>query len=333
MGSVPRLLAQLQRRRAARVALAAGALCAAFACATPNGLVHVTEGRPAMGTILEITLVTRDPERAHALIERCFAETARLELIFTTWREDGELARLNAKAGQGPQPASPELVRILRDAQSFALETGGVFDVTVGPLVELWRDAGNRGALPTDAEITATRARVGAERIQIDAEHGTIALASEMSVDLGGLAKGWTLDRLGELLRRERTDRALLNFGGSSLLALGTPLDAERWRVALDGGELLDLQPTSSVSISSSLGQFVEIDGVRFGHIIDPRTGRPTRSARSARVEAPDGASAEAWSTALVVSYGDEACAEHGEKSLAIPAHGRAITGHIGCEP
>ena len=333
MGSVPGFLAQLHRRRAARVALAAAALCAALACATPSALVHVSEGRPAMGTILEITLVASDSARAHALIERCFAETARLEMIFTTWREDGELARLNSKAGQGPQPVSPELIWILKDAQRLARETDGAFDVTVGPLVSLWRDAGKLGTRPNDAEIAATRARVGAERIQIDAVRGTIALEAGMSVDLGGLAKGWALDRLGEVLRRERVDRALLNFGGSSLLAMGTPLDAPNWRVALQHGELLDLQPETDVSISSSFGQFVEIDGARFSHIIDPRTGWPTRRARLAIVEAQSGAIAEAWSTALVVVNGDKECAKSGENFFAMPTRGGAINGRVGCDP
>ena len=333
MGSVPGFIAQLHRRRAARVGLATSALCAALACATPSALVQVTEGRPLMGTILEITLVTNDPARAHALIEHCFAETARLEMIFTTWRPDGELARLNAKAGQGPQPASPELVRILLDAQRFARDTGGAFDVTVGPLVELWRDAGKRGVLPTNAETAAARARVGAERIRIDAVRSTIALEAGMSVDLGGLAKGWTLDRLGESLRRERIDRAFLNFGGSSLLAIGAPQGAEVWRVALDSGEIVELQPESNLSISSSLGQFVEIDGTRFSHIIDPRTGWPTRSARSAQIEAPDGAIAEAWSTALVVGFGEKTCAANAESVFTRPTRSGAITGRIGCKP
>jgi thiamine biosynthesis lipoprotein len=286
-----------------------------------------------MGTILEITLVASDSARAHALIERCFAETARLEMIFTTWREDGELARLNAKAGQGPQPVSPESMRILLDAQRFTRDTGGAFDVTVGPLVSLWRDAGKRGTRPDDAEIAAARARVGAARIQIDAVRGTIALEAGMSVDLGGLAKGWALDRLGEVLRKEGVDRALLNFGGSSLLAIGTPLDAQHWRVSVEGGEILELLPEISVSVSSSFGQFVEIDGARFSHIIDPRTGWPTRRARRAIVEAPDGALAEAWSTALVVLNGERECAKSGENFFAMPTRGGAITGRVGCDP
>jgi FAD:protein FMN transferase len=253
-----------------------------------------------MGTILEITLVTRDPEKARAAIERCYAESERLEAIFTTWREDGELARLNAEAGHGPQRASPELVRILLDAKRFARETRGAFDVTVGPLTALWREGERRQTMPTDAEIASARQRVGAERIRVDAERSTVALEPGMSVDLGGLAKGWALDRLGESLRAEGFHRVLLSFGGSSLHARGAPIDAPEWRVAAEDGELLALADTD-LSISSSFGQTLEIDGARFSHIVDPRTGRPIGHALWSAVAARDGAVAEAWSTALVV--------------------------------
>ena len=273
----------------------------ALGCASlTNPLVHVSEGRPAMGTILEITLVTSDREKARAVIARCFAESERLEMIFTTWREDGELARLNARAGQGPQQSSPELLRILGDAQGFARQTSSAFDVTVGPLVQLWREAGERNLAPTDAEILAARALVGAERIRIDDERGTLTLEAGMSIDLGGLAKGWTLDRLGELLGAEGFARLLLNFGGSSLHARGAPLDAPAWRIAVDGGESLELND-ADVSISASFGQTLEIAGERLGHIIDPRTGRPLRQETRTTVSARDGSTAEAWSTALVV--------------------------------
>lgn len=316
MGGVSRLLPQLRRRRATRVALASAVLSGALACARlpapaaseppgSRGLAHVSGGGPSMGTILEITIVTRDPEAARAQIERCLAEVVRLEAIFTTWRAEGELARLNAAAGRGPQPASPEIVRILRDAQGLARTTDGAFDVTVAPLISLWREAAERGVLPSDAQIATARARVGADRIALDPRRGTLALPAGMSADLGGFAKGWALDRAGELLRTEGTLRALLNFGGSSLLALGKPLDAERWRVAVADGRggtagVLGLRDQSA-SISASFGQASEIAGERYGHIVDPRSGWPIRHAQLAIVVAADGASAEAWSKALVV--------------------------------
>ncbi|MFI5318928.1 MAG: FAD:protein FMN transferase [Myxococcota bacterium] len=288
-----------------RAALCAAAL--ALACAAPAHepafdapLVQITEGRPAMGTVLEITLVAADEATAHAAIERCFAEALRLEMIFTTWRDDGELARLNALAGRGAQRASPELVRILRDAQRLARDTGGAFDVSVAPLLALWREGERTQTLPSAQRIAAARARVGAARIGIDEARGTVALEAGTSLDLGGIAKGWALDRLGESLRAEGFERVLLDFGGSSLHARGSPLDARAWRVAAADGEILELGD-ADLSFSSSLGQSVEVAGERFGHIVDPRTGEPISRAVSVSVAAPNGAIAEGFSTALVV--------------------------------
>ena len=253
-----------------------------------------------MGTVLEITLVASDEAKARAAIERCFAETERLEMIFTTWREDGELARLNAKAGQGPQRASPELVRILGDARRLSRDTGGTFDISVGPIVSLWREAERRDRLPAPAEIEHARRTVGTNAFDLDASASRVELRQGASLDLGGFAKGWTLDRLAELLAGEGVGRALLNFGGSSLLALGFPLDAPSWRVAVDDGPLLALRDRS-VSISSALGQGFEIGNAMFGHIVDPRSGLTVDRRQRAIVIAADGATAEAFSKTFVV--------------------------------
>jgi thiamine biosynthesis lipoprotein len=285
--------------RRAPALLSAAALGLACAAPAPT-LVQIGEGRPAMGTVLEITLVASDAVEARDAIARCFAETERLEAIFTTWREDGELALLNARAGQGPQPASPELVRILLDARRLSRDTGGTFDVSVGPVVSLWREAERRGRLPSDAELAAARSRIGAQAFTVDEAAARVALATGAAIDLGGLAKGWTLDRLGELLARRGIDRALLNFGGSSLLALGPPLDGAFWRAAVEEGPVLALLDTS-VSISSSFGQHFAVEGRELAHIVDPRTGAPLERRQRAIVIAADGASAEAWSKAFVV--------------------------------
>jgi thiamine biosynthesis lipoprotein len=308
--------------------------CALLACAVLAACVapapetsHVSEGRPAMGTVLEITLVAADRERARAAISRCFAEAARLEAIFTTWRADGELARLNAQAGSGPQPASPELMAILLDARDFARETGGAFDVTVGSLTELWREAEARGVAPSAAEIASARARLGFARIALDPARGEVTLPAGAVLDLGGIAKGWALDRLGELLRREGFERALLNFGGSSLLALRAPADGESWRVRAGAGPVLALRDVS-VSISESFGQSLEIAGGRFSHIVDPRSGANVAREQRAIVLAENGAVAEAWSTALIVlapEAGVAAARARGEIEARVDDGSRAL--------
>ncbi len=258
-----------------------------------------------MGTLLDIRLEARSEAEGRAVLEECFALGASLEAILTTYDASSAVGRMNAAAGAGPFAVPPDVGRILRDAQHFAVLTGGVFDVSVGPLITLWEQAAKAGRLPSDAEIGAAQARVGIARVDIAADDRSVTLAPGMSVNFGGLGKGWALDRMRELLAERGVTNAYFDFGGSSLLALGTPRDAEAWRVAIPDGRggvagVLTLRDESA-SISESFGHWVEIEGVRYGHIIDPRTGRTVqRSALSLSVT-KDGATAEALSKALLI--------------------------------
>jgi thiamine biosynthesis lipoprotein len=168
--------------------------------------------------------------------------------------------------------------------------------------------AERRGA--GDAEIAAARARVGMDRVVVGA--GEAELPAGASIGLGGIAKGWALDRLAEALARRGVRGALLSFGRSSTLALGAPPGAPGWRLALRDAEggiagILTLRDRS-LSVSESLAQGTEIGGRRYGHVFDPRTGRPLEQPALAAVVATRGADAEAWSKALLV-LGDDGLA------------------------
>jgi len=199
---------------------------------------------------------------------------------------------------------APELARILADAAALARRTEGSFDPTVWPLVALWREARRAGRLPAPERLAAARERVGFEGIEVAG--GRARLAREgMGLDLGGFAKGWTLDRLGEILAQHGFDRALLSYGQSSLLALGAPEDAPAWRLAVrdprGGFAGVARLADRSLSVSESFGESALVEGRRLGHIIDPRSGRPLDRRAAAVVVAPSGAAAEAWSKALLV--------------------------------
>jgi thiamine biosynthesis lipoprotein len=171
----------------------------------------------------------------------------------------------------------------------------------------LWGQAGERGRVPVIGEIDAARGRIGSERIEIDRD--TAALEPEMAVSFDGVAKGWALDRLGEILADAGIERALLDFGGSSWLARGAPPNAAGWRVLiadLAGRRHLAVLKDESLSVSESLGQGIEIDGRFFSHVIDPRSGWPVETRRLAAVRAKLGAEAEIWSTALLIFSEEE---------------------------
>jgi thiamine biosynthesis lipoprotein len=290
-----------------------------------------------MGTVLEITLESDDPALAHAALDACFARALALEAIFTTWNDDSELMRLNRAAGGPAREVSPELGRILRDAVRWAGTTEGAFDPTVGPLVALWRDARLSGRMPPSERIDAMKSTVGYEAIEVGHRKARLARPG-MAVDLGGFAKGWALDRLGELLAERGIERALLDFGQSSMLGMGQPSDAPAWRVLVrdpHGGYagVLSLHD-QSLSVSEALGESALVEGHRLGHVIDPRSGRPLDRRTGAVVVAPSGAAAEAWSKALLVLVPERALellaeAKATEAMLMEPTRIRATPGFV----
>ncbi len=284
-----------------------------------------------MGTVLEITLVGSDAGALPDALAGLFAEARRLDALLSNWDSDSELSRLNASAGDGPRAVAPELADLLRRSRELGRLTRGSFDVTVGSLVTLWNEAGASGELPSRAALAEARRRVGSERIRV-LEDGRVQLAEGTVVNLGGVAKGFALDRMLPALSRAGVEAALLSFGQSSTWALGAPPGAPGWRLLArspDGGfaGVLTLRDRA-LSVSGSLGGFVEIDGRRLGHVLDPRSGEPLEAEREALVVAPDATLAEALSKAVLVLGAREGlalvAAQPGCEAMLLDARGRA---------
>lgn len=278
--------------------------CAGHDAPSEGSLEMVSDGQLRMGTVLELTLVASDPGFARAELARSFARVAELERLLSRHRADSELRRLVSRAGQGETPADARTVAVLRRAGEVSRLTGGAFDVTVGPLVALWTRAAVADRIPTDAEVARARAQVGSERIVLPSRR-SVSLAAGTELDLGGIAKGWTLDREVEQLRRRGVRAALLSFGQSSVWALGAPPDAPAWRLEARGpdGETLGRLSLRdrALGVSSTFGRYSVIAGRRFGHVVDPRTGWPESRQRHVLVVARDATSADALGTALVL--------------------------------
>lgn len=287
--------------------IAFAGLIAALGCASAAPPAHeVSAGRYAMGTVLELTLHGADDAALARARDDAFAEVERLEGLLSTWRPGSDVSRLNEAAGRGAIPVAPEVAALLARSADLARDTRGSFDVTVGPLVALWREAAARDALPDAAALATARARVGSDRLAVQrtVSGATAALAPGGAVDLGGVAKGYALDRARERLGA-RVDAALLSFGQSSTWAIGRPPGASGWRLLArgpDGGfaGVLTLRDRA-LSVSEALGQWNEIAGRRYGHVFDPRTGEPLTRNRTALVVTSDATLAEALSKALLV--------------------------------
>jgi len=265
----------------------------------------ISDGRYAMGTVLEITIEGLEPQPAERVLDELYDEALRLDRLLSIYDPESEISRINRTAGHGKQQVDPDVVEILKLSIAYSKLTRGAFDVTIGPLVDLWMEAADRNAPPTAAELAAARQRVGADRISVISGDAVSLDEEGMKLDLGGIAKGYALDRMLPLLERNGVESALLNFGQSSTWAVGAPAGSAGWRLLVRGPEgrfagLITLRDRA-LSASGSRGQWVEIDGRRYGHIIDPRTGEPLMRARQAVVISQRAALAEALSLALLV--------------------------------
>ena len=280
------------------------------ACATERAVPspdvqEVSDARYAMGTVLEITLRTEDPEAGRRWMGTAFERVAGLQDLVSRFDPTSDVSRLNATAGQGSQRVDPRVAELLSLCVEYTRLTGGSFDVSIGPLVDLWIHAADEGLLPSGEAIDQARRQVGAERIRVIENHQVEFPTPGMSIDLGGIAKGWALDRLAEDLAQRDVRAALLNFGESSVWAIGQPQGEAGWRLALRApgsglAGVLTLR-NRALSVSSGLEQSSEIEGRRYGHVVNPRSGQALQRPVQVAVVAGNAALAEALSTALVV--------------------------------
>lgn len=232
----------------------------------------------------------------------------RLEAIMTVYRTDSELSAVNALAAWQDVELGETLFDVLGLALRVGRETDGAFDVTSGPLVALWREGHVQGRIPAGPEIESARRRCGLDRVRLDRPTRSIRFDSDgVEVNLGGIGKGFALDRIGERLVREGVQAWLAHGGHSSLLAHGPHAGQRGWPVGIrhplfPTRRWATIQLTDrALSTSGSGVDSFRIAGRRFGHILDPRDGVPVEGMLSVTVLADSAAEADALSTAFFV--------------------------------
>ncbi len=280
-------------------------------CATRPGLPwqRYEFERPQMGLPFRIVLYATDGQVATNAAEAAWKRIAELNSILSDYEEQSELSRLSRTAGSGRSVAiGPDLWRVLIRSEEMARASGGAFDVTVGPLVQLWRRARRQRVLPEPDRITAARAAVGWRRVELRPRTRSVRLvAPGMRLDLGAIAKGYALDEAFAVLRHQGVARALVSGGGDMVVGEAPP--GERgWKVAVAPLDAPGAPPArtvwlrwASLCTSGDLFQHVEIGGVRYSHIIDPRTGVGLTDHSLVTVIARRGITADALSTAASV--------------------------------
>jgi thiamine biosynthesis lipoprotein len=274
----------------------------------PPALRRFTFSEPHMGTTFRIVLYASDEATAKTAAKDAFARIAELNKIMSDYDPDSELMRLCKKGVGKPVPVSVDLFKVLEEAEKIARLSDGAFDVSIGPVVRLWRRARKTGEMPGADEIRRALAKVDYRKIRLNPEGRTVELLlMGMLLDLGGIAKGYAADAALAVLRRHGITRALVAAGGDITVG-DAPPDAPGWRVGIaplrkPGGppthELL--LKNAAVSTAGDLHQAVEIGGKRYSHIVDPKTGIGLVGRRSVSVIAPNGLTSDGLDTAACI--------------------------------
>ena len=260
--------------------------------------------RVAMACRFEVMLSSDDAGDV-AAARSALDEADDLEALLTVFRDTSAVSDLNRRAADENVVVPPRLFALLARSAQLHGRTDGAFDVTSTPLSRCWGFLTREGRLPTDEEIADARGIVGMRHIRLDATHASVRFGrAGVEVNFGAIGKGFALDRMGDLLRARGARRALLSAGHSSVLALGGkgrgwPVDLRPRLASRRVGRLWITN--GAVGTSGAGEQFIEIDGQRYGHVIDPRTGRPADGVLGASVITRDAATADALSTAFLI--------------------------------
>lgn len=269
--------------------------------------VRVGESRRLMGVPWTITVHAASQRAGSAAIAAAFTEVERLERVLSDYDPASELSRLSAAAPTpAPVAVGADLWRVLVTAEAIREETAGAFDIAIGPLTSLWRQARRSGRLPRADKLAAARAAGGSGTVELLPETQSVRLPKPATrLDPGGIGMGYAADRAAEVLAARGINSALIDASGDVLVSAAPP-GTDGWRIVVAPlkpgglGETIMLTD-AAVTTSGDAYQAVEIDGGRYSHIVDPRTGLGVTGPTTVTVIAPDATTADALATAASV--------------------------------
>lgn len=268
----------------------------------------------AMATTFEILIVHDDAQYAQQAAAAAFSELDRLESELSRFIENSDISRINNLPANQPLLVGLDVFDCLKISAELYEETGGAFDITIGSLLACWRDDDGNNRTPTTEQLNLALEHTGTNLIKLnEVEHTVELLKSPVHVDLGGIGKGYAVDRMAELLREWSIDIALISGGYSSVLALDAPPGKEGWPLTLSNPN------NRKVILARPLLQNRALSGSgldKGSHIINPRTAQPVEGKLAAWSSAPDAARTDALSTAFMVMTTEQIeqfCKEHPE--------------------
>jgi thiamine biosynthesis lipoprotein len=273
-------------------------------------LLRIDRTGDAMGATYSIALYGYDRAKMEAATDAAFDEVGRLDALLSNYRASSEWSEVNRHAAEAPVKVSPELFQLLSACAAYSRESEGAFDITVGPLMRLWGFYKDFGRLPGGAEVAATLPKVGYRHVHLDAAAQTVWFDRPgVELDPGGIGKGYAVDRMVNVLRRQGFEIALVSGSDSSIYGMGAPpTQPKGWRVNIRDPRsarrtvaevfLKDM----SMSTSGSYEKFFRAEGRIYAHIMDPRTGYPAQGSASVSVIAPRTIDSEAWAKPYFVN-------------------------------
>ena len=258
-----------------------------------------------MGTVIEITLIADDEETANKASLQAFQEIKRIETLMSPWVDSSDVTRINRSSGKEWVKVSPETFEVIQKAQEISELSEGGFDITVGPLTELWRKAREKKIPPPVEDVKEKLGLVNFKNIEMNQEGKVFLKKKGMAIDLGGIAKGYAVDRAFELLKSPGYKNLIVNAGGD--LRVGGTKNKQPWSIGIqnprESKKILARISVSDTAIATSgdYEKYFIYQGNRYHHIFNPKDGFPTEGSQSVTIIAKDCITADGLATAVFV--------------------------------
>lgn len=260
-----------------------------------------------MGSRFDITVTAKDSITADVHIDRAIAEITRIEKLISSWDVASQTSEINRNSGIKPVAVNPELFELINNAIAISKLTDGAFDISYASMDRIWKFDGSMTRMPSKEQIKTSIAKVGFENIILDEEKSTVFLKTPgMKIGFGAIGKGYAADKVKALLIKNGVTSGIINASGD-MNTWGKQPDGSEWKVAitnpLDKNKVFALLPITNGAVvtSGNYEKYVNFNGKRYSHIIDPRTGYPASGIISVTVFAPKAELADALATSVFV--------------------------------
>lgn len=272
---------------------------------TQRDLTRVSEIRYVMGTLLDITLFAPTQEEGRAILNDTFTIAEHLDTVLSTWKPDSPVSMFNQDTSPSPRPVDPDLYAVVVRSKELSDLTEGAFTIGVRPLVQMWERAARTGVEPSPSAIARVQKLITPEYLITSPPRNLGKAQPEVRIETGGIGKGYAVDKMSSYLVSRGVRNAFINFGRSSIAAIGTPPGAGGWKLELALTEsssegTIELRD-ETLSVSRARGTPFVVNGTTYAHIFDPRTGMPVKASRGAAVRGPSASDGEAFVKYLVI--------------------------------